>query len=299
MSGDSLDGRGSFLMRTISRLFLVLGIVLSGAVGLAAEQQAAVRRNVNLRSDPSTENPPIELISADSIVTLLNRTPQNGYYHVRAADRQEGWVWANNIALASQTSNPTTPSPAAALSAPSPNGERQAPPELYPDLSRTPGVPNADITQENIGDNICSMTWSTREIRPTVSLTNSLKVQQMTEYGDNVSDENAACPFHSDNRKCYEEDHLIALEDGGAPKDPQNLWPEPYNTQVDGNTVGAHQKDIVEGFIHDEICFGIPNSKKNSRIPAHTSITLQRGREILATSWYACYLSIQRGEACQ
>ena len=121
----------------------------------------------------------------------------------------------------------------------------------------------------------------------------------MTEYGDTVSDDGAACPFNSDNRKCYEEDHLIALEDGGNPKDQENLWPEPYNTEVNGKTVGAHQKDVVEGFIHDEICFGIPDSKRNSKIPAHISITLQRGQEILATDWYACYLSIERGEDCR
>jgi hypothetical protein len=31
---------------------------------------------------------------------------------------------------------------------------------------------------------------------------------------------------------CYEEDHLISLEDGGDPTDPRNLFPEPYNTHV-------------------------------------------------------------------
>jgi hypothetical protein len=39
---------------------------------------------------------------------------------------------------------------------------------------------------------------------------------------------------------------------------------------------------IVEGFIHDEIYYDIPHSKKNSYIPATTSVTLKRGQEILA-----------------
>ena len=104
---------------------------------------------------------------------------------------------------------------------------------------------------------------------------------------------------HSDNMACYEEDHLIPLEDGGDPTDPRNLWPEPYNTQVGGTIMGAHQKDVVEGFIHDEICFGIPDSKKNSYIPATTSITLRRGQEILAGDWYACYVSIEKGRPCK
>ena len=63
--------------------------------------------------------------------------------------------------------------------------------------------------------------------------------------------------------------------------------------------MGAHQKDVVEGFIHDEICYGIPNSKKTSHIPATTSITLKRCQEILAGDWYACYESIKKGEPCK
>jgi hypothetical protein len=38
------------------------------------------------------------------------------------------------------------------------------------------------------------------------------------------------CVARSDNMACYEEDHLISIEDGGDPTDPRNLWPEPYNT---------------------------------------------------------------------
>jgi len=63
-------------------------------------QQVTVTGNVNLRGDPSTTNPPIELMHPRSILTLLDSTPQNGFYHVKAADGQEGWVWSKNISLA-------------------------------------------------------------------------------------------------------------------------------------------------------------------------------------------------------
>ena len=63
--------------------------------------------------------------------------------------------------------------------------------------------------------------------------------------------------------------------------------------------MGARQKDVVEAFIHDEICYDIPGSKKNSYIPATTSIMLRRGQEILASDRYACYESIKRGEPCK
>jgi len=121
----------------------------------------------------------------------------------------------------------------------------------------------------------------------------------MITYGDTVPDTSAACMLNSNNKGCYEEDHLISLENGGHPRDPKNLWPEPYNTKINGAVIGARQKDIVEGFIHDEICFDIPKHKKNSNKPAHGSITLRRGQEILAGDWYACYVSVQGGGDCK
>jgi hypothetical protein len=177
---------------------------------------------------------------------------------------------------------------------------------------RTPGAANPDITQENVKDTICNRHWSTKQIRPPSEYTSKLKRKQLREYGDTVHQTRAdlidpqtgkvdttRCFSHSDNPACYEEDHLISLEDGGHPTDPKNLFPEPYNTRVGGVIMGAHQKDVVEGFVHDEICHDIPNSKKNSYIPATTSITLKRGQEILARDWYACYESIKKGKTCK
>jgi hypothetical protein len=189
---------------------------------------------------------------------------------------------------------------------------RIGPAEIYPDQHRTPGAANPDITQHNIQDNICSRQWTTKQIRPPSGYTSRLKRKQLRRYGDTVHQTRAElinpntgkvdttrCVMHSDNMACYEEDHLISLEAGGHPTDPRNLFPEPYNTRVGGVIMGAHQKDVVEGFIHDEICYDIPRSKRNSYIPATTSITLKRGQEILARDWYACYLAIKKGLPCK
>jgi len=184
--------------------------------------------------------------------------------------------------------------------------------EIYPHPIKTPGAANPQVTQRNIQDNICNRHWSTRLIRPPADYTNRLKRKQLQEYGDTVHQTRAQlinpntgkidtsrCVAHSDNPACYEEDHLISLEDGGDPTDPRNLWPEPYNTKIGWVVMGAHQKDVVEAFIHDEICYGIPNSKKTSPMPAATSITLKRGQEILAGDWYACYEAIKKGKPCK
>jgi len=189
---------------------------------------------------------------------------------------------------------------------------RVGPADIYPDPLRTPGATNPRVTQQNIRDNICNSYWSTKSIRPPAEYTSKLKKKQLREYGDIVHQTRAQlinpntgkvdttrCVAHSDNPACYEEDHLISLEDGGDPIDPRNLWPEPYNSRLGRVIMGAHQKDVVEAFIHDEICYDIPNSKKTSPIPANTPITLKRGQEILAGDWYACYEAIKKGKPCK
>ena len=62
--------------------------------------------------------------------------------------------------------------------------------------------------------------------------------------------------------------------------------------------MGAHQKDVVEAFIHGEICYDIPGARKNSYVAATTSMTLRRGQEILAGDWFARYVSILKGRPC-
>jgi hypothetical protein len=118
---------------------------------------------------------------------------------------------------------------------------------------RNPGAANPQVRQRNIKDNICNRQWSTKLIRPPAEYTSRLKRKQLREYGGTVHQARAELinpdtgkvdttrrVAHSDNMACYEEDHLIPLEDGGDPTDPRNLWPEPYNTRVGGVIMGAH-----------------------------------------------------------
>ncbi len=267
----------------------------------ALAQEATVIRNVNLRSEPSTANPPIRHLSPPETLTLIDATTTSGYYHVKTQDGVEGWVWGKNLQLVSVTG--TTSSAASTIPPRSPK-PKAGPASIYPDSSQTPGAPNPDITQENIGDNICKKGWSTSSVRPSTNVTNGIKTQTMKAYGFTDS------PTH------YELDHLISLQAGGCPACVENLWPEAYGdaghamTQVqratwnrnnpDSSEVlpGSLEKDKVENHVHDEICFGIPEAKMSSlrkKFPPTVSITLQRGQDILATDWYACYLNMMQG----
>lgn len=102
----------------------------------------------------------------------------------------------------------------------------------------TPGAINPEVTQANIHQTICVKGW-TKTIRPPVSYTDSLKSIQLQRYGQ------------PQQPRLYEEDHLIALELGGAPRNSDNLWPQLW----DGPT-GAHTKDREENELHTLVCSG-------------------------------------------
>ena len=108
-----------------------------------------------------------------------------------------------------------------------------------PDRGCTPGATNPDVTQATISITIC-VTGYAAQIRPAATYTNSLKIDHMRAYG-----------YAAEAPGDFEEDHLIALELGGDPRDPKNLWPE----RLTGGS-GALQKDRVENWAHDEVCAG-------------------------------------------
>lgn len=86
---------------------LALAFVLFSSQVLA--KQATVKRNVILRSDSSTASQALEHLKVGAGVTLLDSAKQNGYYHVKAEDGQEGWVWGKNITVEGGTSIPSQP----------------------------------------------------------------------------------------------------------------------------------------------------------------------------------------------
>lgn len=130
---------------------------------------------------------------------------------------------------------------------------------FLPNPAWQPGVLNPDVTQDDIQTTIC-VSGYTAKIRPPVSYTDKLKVQQIAQYG-----------YADTTPSDYEEDHLISLEVGGSPKDPKNLWPQPRHS----TPYNASTKDTLENTLKGMVCSG--------------QITLATAQHAIATDWVAAY----------
>ncbi len=74
---------------------------------LATAQTAVVKRNVNLRSDASTDSDIVELLKPGAQLQLVEPDQTNGFYHVTSDDGKDGWVWARNTKVLAGTPTPT------------------------------------------------------------------------------------------------------------------------------------------------------------------------------------------------
>lgn len=100
-----------------TRLVVVLvALATSGAWA----QTAVVTRNVNLRAGPSRERAVIRLLVPPDELTIVDSQKVNGYYEVRTAGGEDGWVWASNVRVTSTTTDAAGAAPAA-----------DRPPEIY------------------------------------------------------------------------------------------------------------------------------------------------------------------------
>ena len=142
---------------------------------------------------------------------------------------------AANVTTATESTSTSTTTTTGTTTSPTTPGPGQ-PSVILPDLTITPGALNPAVRQGTISKTICVKGW-TKTVRPPVSYTNALKIQQMAQYEETGSPSD------------YEEDHLIPLELGGAPKNPKNLWPEPH--------VQSKVSDPLETQLKRKVCSGL------------------------------------------
>src|SRR5258708_30834036 len=115
-----------------------------------------------------------------------------------------------------------------------------------PDFDCSPGAVFPTVTVKEI----CVAGYSST-VR---NVPESVKRQVFAEYGITT---------HMSGE--YEVDHLISLELGGS-NDIANLWPEAAEPSP-----GFHQKDIVENFLHEQVCNGL--------------LSLSEAQKVIATDW--------------
>ena len=94
-------------------LILLLSIV---CWSLAIAQEAATKQKVILRRDPSTSSPILARLAKGARLTLVDASPDSGFYHVRTEEDQVGWIFAKYVAI----SAPKTPTPPPSTQGPPP-----------------------------------------------------------------------------------------------------------------------------------------------------------------------------------
>jgi hypothetical protein len=239
--------------------FACLSVLFLLLILFADAQTATVRKNVNLRSDPSTQNNPITTLKPTAQLNLVEPDATNGYFHVTTTGGKEGWVWGRNIKL-----NPASVSGTAAAG-------HVGPPQLYPDPAKTPGLADtlktSDLTKRYTegcpnGKSSCTYSQAHRDVPAAVH------THVYDEYNVAAADRNI---------KFGEVDHFFPLCAGGS-NDIKNLWDQPADNQWNGENFGCHEKDKLETYVCDQIKAGKLDPKD-----AYSRIT---------TDWVKFYLDV-------
>lgn len=120
------------------------------------------------------------------------------------------------------------------------------------------GALNADVSQTSIQQTICVPGW-TASVRPSTSYTNGVKLKLMREQGVAPS-----VAFR------YELDHYVPLALGSHPRDPRNLWLQPWVGEW-----GARTKDRLEVKMKTLVC--------------SDRLTLESAQEAVRVNWRIAY----------
>jgi uncharacterized protein YgiM (DUF1202 family) len=82
----------------------VVYIPAARAYRVQGEELGVTTRRLSIRSRPSGNGRILGTTSRADTVTVLNRTPRNGYLHVATSERDTGWVLSRSVQLRSATS---------------------------------------------------------------------------------------------------------------------------------------------------------------------------------------------------
>ena len=97
----------------MNRVVTILASVLF--VTRAGAQAAVVTRNAALRAGPSRSWPIKGTLHPDDELLVVDAALHNGYYEVRAADGEAGWVWGLDVRIADLVADSHSHDPGASL----------------------------------------------------------------------------------------------------------------------------------------------------------------------------------------
>src|SRR3981081_1985029 len=92
--------KGQFMTLTTRWLMCGLSVLALTIIGAASAgaQTVSVTRNVNLRPEQSSAEPPIRLLTpAEPPMALIEPHVQDGYLYVKTAAGEEGYVWSKSV----------------------------------------------------------------------------------------------------------------------------------------------------------------------------------------------------------
>ena len=87
-------------MRTVLRALVIALWLFSVPIHCFSQAQGILTDTLKLRTAPSLKSKQTGTLKKGAHVTLLEATPTNGFYHVRASRNREGWIWARGVKLA-------------------------------------------------------------------------------------------------------------------------------------------------------------------------------------------------------
>jgi hypothetical protein len=88
----------------------ILAFVIVPLNSLRAQQAVVTKTTANLRADPTTAEPPEAALHRGDKITLLDPTPEHGYYQVETQDGKQGWVSLRAVRV---LASPSSSDPAA------------------------------------------------------------------------------------------------------------------------------------------------------------------------------------------
>ncbi len=109
------------------RVAVAFALVALAVPNRTYAQEAVVRKaTAVLRPNPSTIDPPEATLHSGDRLTLLDPTPEHGYYQVKTTDGKEGWVFSASIKVIASPSS--------------------ANPAIDPESTAAGGLPTCDTT---------------------------------------------------------------------------------------------------------------------------------------------------------